>query len=121
MEPLPPPPLNLSLKFRTSVNFKAFIRAQILSKEEGTEQDYGFTTSPSLTIEQKNNWEKERIKNEEDAREDARIEEGKDLNPKKKIKFAEEKPIPYFYTPECSGEGEKPKEYSLNVDDSAKE
>jgi hypothetical protein len=92
----PPPPLNLKMKHGIlkidekpynlpSNNFQAFITAQMLSIEEGTAQDYIITTSPSLTHQEKE--EKEKTKN-------------KTVNTK--IKFNENKPTLYLYTPETS-------------------
>jgi len=86
----PPPPLNLKMKYEKplnlpSNNFQAFITAQMLSIEEGTAQDYIITTSPSLTHQEKE--EKEKTKN-------------KTVNTK--IKFNENKPTLYLYTPETS-------------------
>jgi hypothetical protein len=99
--------LNLSWAFGrntgSSENFKAFIKAQKLSEEEGTAFDPNFTTSPSLNFEQKEEWEIERSESEEEAR--IAEELGIDLNTNKKIKFSTEKPIPHFYTPESSGGG----------------
>ena len=104
----PPPPLNLVLgaHSRSSENFNAFMVAQTLSIEEGTSREYGFTTSPRLTDEQNEEWEKERIKGQEEARH--ATEYGIDLNPNKKIKFSEDNPPIHFYTPESSNSGGPP-------------
>ena len=103
----PPASLNLSMKLGlnsgSSENFKAFMKAQQLSKEEGTAIDPNFTTSPSLNFEQKEEWEIERRESEEKARIAGEL--GIDLNTNKKIRFAPEKPIPYFYSPESSSGG----------------
>jgi hypothetical protein len=103
-----PPPLNLRIQThsRSSQNFNAFLEAQLLSIEEGTGQEYGFTTSPRLTDEQREEWDNERNKNEAQAR-DA-LENEIDLNTNKKITFAEEKPKIHTYTPESSGGGGRP-------------
>ena len=100
----PPPPLNLKpLVVGRTPNYVAFSNADKLSKEEGTNLEIEFTTSPSLLCEERNAWEKERKKIEEDAKNEENKEEFSKLN--RKIKFVEEKPIPHCYTPECDGGG----------------
>jgi hypothetical protein len=88
----PPPPLNLKpLVVGRTPNYVAFSNADKLSKEEGTNLEIEFTTSPSLPSEEREIWEEERRNLEEKARIPS------DDNPKRTIKFSNEKPVPHIY------------------------
>jgi spore germination protein GerM len=97
-----PPALNMlriSEKYTgSSKNYQAFRDAQRLAEEEGTALNHNFTTSPSLNFEQKEEWETERKKSEIEAQNIKDV----DTKSNKRIKFVEEKPITYYYTPEYS-------------------
>lgn len=108
----PPPPLNLyvgppppltSLITRRTDNYIAFSNAQKLAEEEGTALNPEFTTSPSLSFDEKGEWNEKRSKLEEEARNAEK--EGINYNPNKTIRFVEEKPKIHFYTPQSSEGG----------------